>query len=67
MSFILNKKIFWIFFPLYNDKNMPIVLEDKTVGGTGKFAKSSFTYCYYISRLDFASILVLHFILLPGI
>ena len=46
---------------------MPIVLEDKTVSGTGKFAKSSFTYCCYISRLDFASILVLHFILLPGI
>ena len=41
---------------------MPILIEDKTVSGTGSFVASSFTY-YYISRLGFISILTFYFTL----
>ena len=32
VSFLIRKS-FWLFFPLNNDKNMPILIEDKTVSG----------------------------------
>ena len=57
----LIRKSFWLFFPLYNEKNMSIVIEDKTVSGTGSFVASSFAYYYYISRLGFISVLTFYF------
>ena len=32
---------------------MQMLIEYKTVSGTGNFVASSFAYCYYISRLDY--------------
>ena len=40
---------------------MPMLIEDKTVSGTGNFFVSSFAYCYYISGLGFISILTFYF------
>ena len=59
------RKSFWLFFPLYNDKNMPVLIEDKTLSSTGSFVTSYFAFYCYISRLGFISILT--FILLPRI
>ena len=42
---------------------MSVLIEDKTVSGTRTFVASYFTFCYYISRLGFVSILC--FIFLP--
>ena len=42
---------------------MSILIEDKTVVGTGSFVTSSFAYYDYISRLDFISILTFYFTL----
>ena len=41
VSFLIRKS-FCFFFPLYNDKNMPMLNEDKTVSGMGSFAATSF-------------------------
>ena len=30
---------FWLFFPLYNDKNMSMLIEDKTVSDTRSFSR----------------------------
>ena len=60
VSFLIRKS-FWLFFRLYNNKNMPILIEDKTVSSTGIFVASSFAYYYYISRLGFISILTFYF------
>ena len=40
---------------------MPMLIEDKTVSGTGSFLASSFAYYCYISRLGFISILTFYF------
>ena len=40
---------------------MTMLIEDKTVSGTGRFVASSFIYYYYISRLGFISILTFYF------
>ena len=40
---------------------MPILIEDKTLSGTGSFVASSFACYYFISRLDFISILIFYF------
>ena len=36
------RKSFWLFFPLYNDTNMPVLIEDKTLSGTGSFCRIIF-------------------------
>ena len=48
----------------HNVKNMSVLIEDKTVSGTGSFVVSYFAFYFYISRFGFISILA--FILLPG-
>ena len=40
---------------------MPMLIEDKTVSGTGSFVALSFAYYYYISGLGFISILTFYF------
>ena len=45
VSFLIRKS-FWLFFPLYNDKNIPILIENKTVSSMGSFVASSFAYYY---------------------
>ena len=40
---------------------MPMLIEDKTVSGTGSFVVSSFANYYCISRLGFISILTSYF------
>ena len=60
VSFLIMKS-FLIFFPLYNEKNMPMLIGHKTVRGTGSFIASFFAYCYFIGRLDFISILTFYF------
>ena len=40
---------------------MLMLIEDKTVSGTGSFVALSFAYYYYASRLDFISILTFYF------
>ena len=43
---------------------MLVLIEGKTVNGTGSLVPSNFAFYYYISRLGFVSILA--FIILPG-
>ena len=58
---ILNNKILSVFLSFfYNDKNISILIEDKTVSGTGSFVASYFAFYYYISILDF-SVLTFYF------
>ena len=38
-----------------------MLIEDKTVSGTGSFVALSFAYYYYASRLGFISILTFYF------
>ena len=45
---------------------MPMLIEDKTVSGTGSFVASSFVYHYYISRLGLGLFRFYLFTLLPG-
>ena len=40
---------------------MSVLIEDKTVSGTGNFVASYFTFYYYIRRLGFISILAFRF------
>ena len=61
LYFILNKKILLAFFPSYNDKDMPVSIEDKSLSGTESFVASSFACYYYITRLGFVSILTFYF------
>ena len=44
---------------------MPMLIEDKTVSGTGSFVASSFAYHYYISRLGLG-LFRFYLTLLPG-
>ena len=39
---ILIRKSFWLFFPLYNDTNMPVLIESKTLSGSGSFYRIIF-------------------------
>ena len=42
---------------------MPMLIEGKTVSGTGSFVALYFAYFYYISRLSFISISTFYFTL----
>ena len=46
----------FINLPLYNEKNMPVLIEEKTVSGVGSFVARYFVFYCYISRLGFISI-----------
>ena len=49
-------------FPvLDNEKSKTVLIEDKTLNGTGSFVASYFIFCYYISTIGFISILTFYF------
>ena len=57
LSFVLNKKSYWFFCPLYNDKNMSVLIEDKTIKDMGRFVAYFAFHYYIISRSYFILIL----------
>lgn len=52
----ISGKTFHKGFPLYNEKNVPVLIEEKTVSGVGSFVARYFVFYCYISRLGFISI-----------
>ena len=52
VSFLI-RKLSWFFFVLHNNKNMLVLIEDKTTSGTGSFAVSFFAYYYFVFSFHF--------------